>query len=164
MSFQSKCSHPEFNLSIQAASRSMGAILIFAFYVLFQRFGFRYVVIAGGLLPALAFLGTLCLHESPIFAQRSILLDHYEYNLLKLTLQDRGNSERALRKCQQSQKSRHALPNDSNGEEAATDPDQEARVVQTAGLDPHHHLPPTFLRLHLHQEVLAPNFGAFEKS
>ena len=69
----------------------MGAILIFAFYVLFQRFGFRYVVIAGGLLPALAFLGTLCLQESPIFAQRLILLDHYEDDILKLTLQDRGN-------------------------------------------------------------------------
>ena len=79
------------DISIQAASRSMGAILIFAFYVLFQRFGFRYVVIAGGLLPALAFLGTLCLQESPIFAQRLILLDHYEDDLLKLTLQDRGN-------------------------------------------------------------------------
>ena len=141
----------------------MGAILIFAFYVLFQRFGFRYVVIAGGLLPALAFLGTLCLQESPIFAQRLILIDHYEDDLLKLTLQERGNQERALRKFQQSQsqKSRHALPDDSNGEEAATDPDQEARVVQTAGLDPHHHLPPTFLRLHLHQEVSAPSFGAW---
>ena len=91
MSFQSKCSHPEFNLSIQAASRSMGAILIYAFYVLFQRFGFRYVVIAGGLLPALAFLGTLCLQESPIFAQRLFFLDHYDDDLLKLTLQDRGN-------------------------------------------------------------------------
>ena len=56
----------------------MGAILIFAFYVLFQRFGFRYVVIAGGLLPALAFLGTLCLQESPIFAQRLILFHRYE--------------------------------------------------------------------------------------
>ena len=67
----------------------MGAILIFAFYVLFQHFGFRYVVIAGGLLPALAFLGTLCLQESPIFAQRLILLDHYEDDLLKLTLQER---------------------------------------------------------------------------
>ena len=94
------------------------------------------------------------------------MLDHYEDDLLKLTLQERGNQEKALRKCQQSQsqKSRHALPNDSNGEEAATDPDQEAGVVQTAGLDPHHHLPPTFLRLHLHQEIPAPNFGAFEKS
>ena len=32
------------------------------------RFGFRYVVIAGDLLPALAFLGTLCLQKSQFFA------------------------------------------------------------------------------------------------
>ena len=54
----------------QAASRSMGAILIFVFYVVFKRFGFLAVAISGGVLPCLAFLGTLCLQESPIFAQR----------------------------------------------------------------------------------------------
>ena len=71
------------------------------------RFGLRFVVIAGSLLPALAFLGTLCLEESPFFAQRLILLDHYEDDLLKLTLQERGNQERALRKCQQSQSQKY---------------------------------------------------------
>ena len=55
---------------IQAASRSTGAILIFVFYVIFKRFGFLAVAISGGVLPTLAFLGTLCLAESPIFAQR----------------------------------------------------------------------------------------------
>ena len=54
----------------KAASRSMGAILIFVLYVIFKRFGFLAVAISGGALPALAFLGTLCLQESPIFQQR----------------------------------------------------------------------------------------------
>ena len=48
----------------------MGAILIFVFYVVFKQFGFRFVVISGGVIPALAFLGTLCCGESPIFTQR----------------------------------------------------------------------------------------------
>ena len=48
----------------------MGAILIFVFYVIFQQLGFRVVAISGGVLPALAFIGTLFLGESPIFAQR----------------------------------------------------------------------------------------------
>ena len=54
----------------QAASRSTGAILIFVFYVIFKQFGFLAVAISGGVLPSLAFLGTLCLRESPIFLQR----------------------------------------------------------------------------------------------
>ena len=54
----------------KAASRSTGAILIFVFYVVFKRFGFLAVAISGGVLPCLAFLGTLCLQESPIFEQR----------------------------------------------------------------------------------------------
>ena len=48
----------------------MGSILIFVFYVVFQQFGFRVVAIAGGVLPAFAFIGILFLEESPIFAQR----------------------------------------------------------------------------------------------
>ena len=58
------------SLGLQAASRSVGAILIFVFYVVFNKFGFKAVAISGGVLPTLAFLGTLCLAESPIFAQR----------------------------------------------------------------------------------------------
>ena len=48
----------------------MGAILIFAFYVFFKQFGFKAVLISGAVLPTLAFLGTLCCGESPIFKQR----------------------------------------------------------------------------------------------
>ena len=48
----------------------MGAILIFVFYAIFQEFGFRAVAVSGGVLPAFAFLGSLFLGESPIFAQR----------------------------------------------------------------------------------------------
>ena len=58
------------NLGLQAASRSMGAILIFVFYVIFKQFGFKAVAISGGVLPTLAFVGTLCCGESPIFKQR----------------------------------------------------------------------------------------------
>ena len=58
------------SLSLQAASRSMGAILIFVFYVIFKKFGFQAFAISGGVLPTLAFLGTLCSGESPIFKQR----------------------------------------------------------------------------------------------
>ena len=58
------------SLGHQAASRSIGAILIFVFYVVFNKFGFKAVAISGGVLPTLAFLGTLCCGESPIFKQR----------------------------------------------------------------------------------------------
>ena len=140
----------------------MGAILIFAFYVLFQRFGFRYVLIAGGLLPALAFLGTLCLQESPIFAQRLILIDHYEDDLLKLTLQERGNQEKALRKCQQSQsqKSTHALPDESGSRSGflIQEPELYKPLVLIFTITCLQHFSGfTFT------EFPAPNFRAFEK-
>ena len=59
-----------FLCSTQAACRSIGAVLIFIFYIVFKQFGFQYVVIVGGLFPSLAFFGTLRLRESPIFGQR----------------------------------------------------------------------------------------------
>ena len=57
---------------IQAASKSMGAILIFAITMIFHQYGFRYVAIAASIFPFLGLIGIVIVFssESPIFKER----------------------------------------------------------------------------------------------
>ena len=68
----------------------MGAILIFAFNVIFVSVFVKLSLPANSYL-ILPFFAPSVFKRARFFAQRLCLLDHYEDDLLKLTLQDRGN-------------------------------------------------------------------------
>ena len=56
--------------AFKAASRSLGAILMFAITMLFYHFGFRYVALAASIFPLVGLIGIIFSCESPIFQER----------------------------------------------------------------------------------------------
>ena len=58
---------PSFNIAylLQAASRSLGALLMFVIFISFRSFGI--VALCGGIFPLFGLLGALFLPESTVF-------------------------------------------------------------------------------------------------
>jgi hypothetical protein len=48
----------------------MGAILMFAIAIIFNKYGFRYVVIVASIFPMFGLIGIVYSQESPIFQER----------------------------------------------------------------------------------------------
>ena len=48
----------------------MGAILMFAIAIIFNKYGFRYVVIVASIFPMFGLIGIVFSQESPIFQER----------------------------------------------------------------------------------------------